>query len=108
MNLALQRCFHHSFREAVARCPERRGYFCRECVTEHAGRLICAACLRKLVVLPATQRRNFGGLIRLIQFAIGFLLALSFFYWLGQSLLDLPSSFHDGTLWRSRWLEEMQ
>ena len=106
MNLAHQRCFHHGHREAVARCPECRGFFCRECVTEHADRLMCAACLKKLAAVPVTRRAGFVGAIRTVQLAGGLLIALVFFYWLGQSLLDLPSSFHDGTLWRGRWLDE--
>jgi hypothetical protein len=27
-----------------------------------------------------------------------------FFYLLGQGLLRLPSSFHEGTLWQDPWL----
>ncbi len=106
MNVSLQRCFHHAQREAVARCPECRSFFCRECITEHGGRLICATCLKKLASLPLSQRVGFAGTLRLLQVAAGLILALVFFYWLGQSLLELPSSFHDGTLWRGRWLDE--
>jgi hypothetical protein len=105
MSLAHQRCFHHAEREAVARCAECRSFFCRECVTEHGGRLICAACLRELVAVPIRGRPAFLGLMRVLQLAFGFVVAAGFFYWLGQSLLELPSSFHDGTLWRGRWLE---
>ena len=46
--LTHQRCFHHSHREAVARCPECRQFYCRECVTEHDYRVICATCLKKI------------------------------------------------------------
>ena len=106
MTLAHQRCFHHGHREAVARCPECHGFFCRECITEHASRMICAACLKKLAAVPLTRRTGFVVAIRALQVAAGLFLALAFFYWLGQSLLDLPSSFHDGTLWRGRWVDE--
>src|SRR5438132_254763 len=54
--LARQRCLNHLNREAVARCPECKRFFCRECVTEHEDRLICAACLKKLA--KATARRR--------------------------------------------------
>ena len=47
-NLAHQRCFNHAVREAVARCPECGQCFCRECITEHDDRVVCAACLKKL------------------------------------------------------------
>ena len=39
-SLIHRRCLHHPAREAVALCPECRRFYCRECVTEHAGRMI--------------------------------------------------------------------
>lgn len=105
MSLAHQRCFHHAHREAVARCPECRNFFCRECVTEHADRVLCAACLKRIVAGPGTRRRGLVGLVRALQVAAGLVLAILFFYWLGLSLLEMPASFHDGTLWRGHWLE---
>ena len=57
-NLTFQRCFNHAAREAVARCPACGHYFCRECITEHDDRVICAACLRKLARVPLLQRRG--------------------------------------------------
>jgi hypothetical protein len=104
-SLAYQRCFNHSAREAVARCRECRNYFCRECVTEHDERMICAPCLRKLAARPLTQRRGFLSAVRAVQLCAGVLLAWLFFYWGGQFLLDLPSSFHDGTVWKGTWME---
>ena len=70
--LAHQRCFHHSLREAVARCPECRQFYCRECVTEHDDRMFCAACLRKRSVVAAPARRSFAWAVLLVQSAIGF------------------------------------
>ncbi|HKX60434.1 MAG TPA: rhomboid family protein [Verrucomicrobiae bacterium] len=105
-HLTLQRCFHHAGREAVARCPQCRSYFCRECITEHEDRVICASCLKKLARVPFTRRAGFVGVLRVFQVMGGLLIAAGFFYWVGQTLLDLPSSFHDGTLWRGRWIDE--
>jgi len=105
VGLSHQRCFNHAAREAVARCPECRQFFCRECVTEHDDRVICAACLRKLAVVPLKGRRGFLGLVRIAQLCTGVFLAWLFFYWAGQMLLRLPSSFHDGTAWKGTWLE---
>jgi hypothetical protein len=31
----------------------------------------------------------------------GLFTAALFFYWIGQILLLVPTSFHDGTLWKS-------
>ena len=55
--IAAPHCFHHADRMAVARCLECRRSYCRECVTEHSGRMICAACLRKAVSVQR-ERRN--------------------------------------------------
>jgi hypothetical protein len=98
--LVHQRCFHHSQREAVARCPECRQFYCRECITEHDDRVICAACLRKLAEAPAPTRRSFSGfIIPILQTAGGLVLLWLFFYFFGAALLSLPSSFHEGSVW---------
>jgi hypothetical protein len=102
-SLTTQRCFNHAQREAVARCPQCSRYFCRECVTEHEDRVMCSACLRKVRRTPLLQRRGIAGLIRLAQGLAGLLAAWFFFYLIGESLLSLPSSFHEGTLWRVQW-----
>lgn len=101
--LVHQRCFHHSQREAVARCPECRQFYCRECITEHDDRVICAACLRKLAAAPATTRRSFAvAAIPVLQTAGAFVLLWLFFYFLGAALLSLPSSFHEGSVWMEK------
>ena len=104
-NLAYQRCFNHAAREAVARCPQCSQYFCRECITEHDDRVICAACLRKLAPVPFLERRGFAGLMPLGQLLFGVLAAWFFFYLIGESLVSLPGSFHEKTLWKAGWLD---
>lgn len=94
-----QRCAHHPVREAVARCPECGGFFCRECITEHEDRVICASCLKQLAHTAAARRASFAGLGRIVFCALGFLIAWLFFYETGRTLLLIPTSFHDGTLW---------
>lgn len=102
-DLVHQRCFNHMLREAVACCPECRRYFCRECVTEHEDKVLCAACLRRKISPALAGRTRFSGLTRLVQFFLGAMLLWIFFYYLGQILLSLPSSFHEGTLWDTGW-----
>jgi hypothetical protein len=104
--LTQQRCFNHFDREAAARCLECRQFFCRECVTEHDDRSICAACLGKLAKLPLTKRRGFVGAVRLTQCAVGVLFLWFVFYLVGESLLAIPTSFHEGTLWQVHWLDK--
>jgi hypothetical protein len=50
------RCWNHEDREAVCRCPACGRPFCRECVTEHRARLLCAACLEKAARRSSTGR----------------------------------------------------
>ena len=94
MKIAQERCFNHGSREAVARCPECGRYFCRECISEHDGRVICAFCLRHLKT-GSSGRSRLARLLRAAQVVAGVLLLWSSFYLLGKALLSIPSSFHD-------------
>jgi len=99
--LAARRCERHSAREAVARCPSCSGHFCRECVIEHAGLLLCAACLAREAAetkKPAGTRWRQGG--RAVRLAAAFLLLWTVFYSLGQLLKLVPAKVHEGTVWR--------
>ena len=104
--LVHQRCLNHAAREAVARCPECRQFFCRECITEHDDRVICAACLKKLARVPLFKRPAFAGLLRAGQCVVGIFLAWFFFHLLADWLLKLPTDFHEGTLWEVNWLDK--
>ncbi len=97
--LAQQRCLHHPHREAVCRCPNCANYFCRECVTEHDDRLVCAACLRRLSS-PAPRQRALGHAAGLISAFVGLVLAWLFFYYAGRALILIPADVHEGTEWR--------
>ncbi|HAM72487.1 MAG TPA: rhomboid family protein [Verrucomicrobiales bacterium] len=102
--LLQQTCFHHAAREAAARCPGCRRFFCRECVTEHDQRLLCAACLGRLSSGGGGAGR--GALPTILRGAnalVGLCLTIAFFYLMGRILLSLPASYHEGTLWRNSW-----
>ncbi|HTI97264.1 MAG TPA: hypothetical protein VL527_00065 [Dongiaceae bacterium] len=101
-----QVCLHHAGREAVARCPQCGQFFCRECITEHDDRVICAACLRKLLRPEASRRRSFAGFTRATAFLLGLMLAWTAFYWVGRILLTIPTAFHNGTLWQGNFWDE--
>ena len=89
--LTQQRCFEHGEREAVARCLTCSRYFCRECVTEHDGRVMCMSCLRKATPATAKKQREFAGL-----FAVaGLIMAWFFFYGLGEMLVLIPADVHE-------------
>ncbi len=104
--LVHQRCFNHAGREAVARCPECKQFFCRECITEHDDRVLCAACLKKLTRPPLAQRFALAKIFHLAQVAFGILVAWFFFFLIGAGLLKIPASFHEGTLWQVHWIDQ--
>ncbi len=101
--LHARRCARHAEREAAARCPDCRGFFCRECVVEHRGKFLCAACLERAIgTNAATARRRRW---RAVGREAATLLAGVFVLWLlfygGGALLEkLPPDFHDGTIWK--------
>ncbi len=104
--LSQQRCFNHAGREAVARCPVCKQFFCRECVTEHDDRVVCSACLKKLARQPLSPRLSLAWLFRLAQLVFGIFVAWFFFFLIGQGLLKLPDSFHEGALWQVHWIDQ--
>ena len=104
--LTHQRCFNHFAREAVARCPECKHFFCRECVVEHDDRVLCSACLGKLASRSSPKPFTFARIVRLAQLGMGILVAWFFFFFIGNVLLKIPDSFHEGTLWNVPWIEQ--
>ena len=100
LSLAQQRCFNHATREAAARCPACKRFFCRECVTEHAGRMLCAPCLAAAAQSPQERARArlVVGLLRPLQMVASVFLLWLLFYALGQALVSLPDTFHQKDL----------
>lgn len=103
--LVRQRCLHHAGREAVARCPGCRRFFCRECIAEHEGRILCASCLAGLAAPAGPRRRGFPLVAAALQCLLAVAVAWFFFFLIGRGLLAIPTSFHEGTLWRKALLE---
>lgn len=99
-SLARKRCFNHAYREAAGRCGICGRYFCRECVTDHEERLLCSVCLQGRVHETGAGRSILLLPLRGLQFASGIVILWLLFYYLGVVLSALPSSFHDGTIWR--------
>jgi hypothetical protein len=93
--LLLHRCFHHENREASAQCPECRHYYCRECITEHDDKVICAACLSDKNPTKKPSNPWFVLLPRLITAFLAFFVIYLVFYSLGQTLASLPDKFHN-------------
>jgi hypothetical protein len=103
MNVAHQRCYNHAEREAAARCPECKRFFCRECVSEHDDRVLCAACLVKRTRPGFTKRYHLRGVVVMLQAMVGLVLLWLVFYTIGRILLNIPDTFHEGAVWRDLW-----
>lgn len=104
-SLARQRCFNHADREAAARCPACGRFFCRECVTDHEGKVLCAQCLRTTEGEPR-ERRTGRTLSRALQASISFLVLWFVFYTMGRALLTVPTQFHEDTMWQVEFMAE--
>ena len=98
--LRTERCAYHATREAVARCPGCARFFCRECISEHEDRVLCARCLAREVREQAQGRSRFRQFAYLLAAAVGFWTAWWFFDLLGHGLVRLPASVHEGTIWK--------
>lgn len=102
--VARQRCFHHPAREAVARCPACRRFFCRECVTEHDDRMLCSSCLARETTSKTFHRgRWWARWWPWLQGGGGLALIWVLFYLLGWMLLAIPHEFHEGAVWQADW-----
>lgn len=106
-SITLTRCFNHGQREAVARCPSCRRHFCRECVTEHDHRMLCASCIAAATaVSEAPARRPLRlPIFPALQLSGALFVLWLFFFTLGRLLLMVPSQHHDALLWEPRLVD---
>jgi hypothetical protein len=81
-----QHCWNHEAREAACRCGRS---YCRECVSEHEGRLLCAACLTLVVARSEQTNGGLGKLAPPGMIAGGILLAWLIYWAAGASLIGL-------------------
>lgn len=99
--IAARKCGRHPAREAVGRCASCHDHFCRECVGEHAGVLLCARCLAREAAPPAPVRRTDWRRLRELGLTAAAVMWLWVaFYGFGQLLKIIPSKVHEGTVWR--------
>jgi len=102
-----QVCLNHHAREAVAKCPDCGHFYCRECIAEHDDRVICAACLRKMLKPePARHSPLFTWLARAAAFGFSVMIGWIAYYSVAKILFSIPTSFHDGTLWQKGFLDQ--
>lgn len=99
MDLQQQQCVLHPERGAVACCPACHRFYCHECITEHAGRVLCRHCLTVQQEQQSSRlpwRRQF-----LIRFCFkplvvlaGLILLWLVFTAIGAMLIRFPDDFH--------------
>jgi hypothetical protein len=56
-----------------------------------------------LDVSASPRTGGFRGLVPIMQILLGGFVLWMFFFYLGQALLSLPTSFHEGALWQTKW-----
>ena len=93
-------CFHHPQREAAARCVGCGRPFCRECVTPVERRMFCASCYKAQTGVRAKATRDWFIVSVAGQAVLGLLGLWFTAYFLGKVLLELPSNYHEGTVWQ--------
>jgi len=98
--LHARRCVRHVEREAAARCPDCGEFFCRECVVEHHGRLLCSACLQRITAAKERRRERWAAVTRSAANVAGMAALWLAFYWVGAVLVKMPPEFHDGSVWK--------
>ena len=98
-NLRQRRCSNHPQREASARCPECTHYFCRECITEHDDRVLCASCLAKISLKKEATLQKWRWIPRIALALVSVIIVCLFFLLLGNLLLSIPAEFHKTGGW---------
>jgi hypothetical protein len=93
-----QRCWNHETREAVCRCPSCGRPFCRECVSEHESRLLCAACL---AVQGRARQAGRGRFAPAGAAIAGMLLAWLLIYGAGRGLVLITARIQEAA-WEER------
>ncbi|MDA0812251.1 MAG: rhomboid family protein [Verrucomicrobia bacterium] len=95
-----QTCLNHPSREAAALCPKCKRSFCRECITEHDYRMICANCLAEHREESVKVKREIRlPLMPVLQIVIGVIVIWTVYYQIGEILVEIPTELHDGKLW---------
>lgn len=101
--LHTRRCVRHEVREAAARCPGCTRDFCRECVVDHEGKLLCAGCVAKLAAAPvAAPGSRWPGIRRVAGLGFAVAVAWTAFFIVGKVLLAIPTAVHEGTIWKNQ------
>jgi hypothetical protein len=100
-NILQQHCWNHAVRGAVCRCPACRRAFCRECVSEHDSRLLCATCIQASLPVENPANRRVARIWVPSLALASALLAWFLFFSLGQIIME-SVTLADLSAWRER------
>ena len=92
-------CLNHPRREAAARCTSCGRPYCRECVTELDGRMVCGPCYKEKTQVKEKPKRDWFVVTTALQALLGLGTLWLAAWLLGQLLVNTPSSFHEATVW---------
>jgi len=101
-NVVQQHCWNHAQRGAVCHCPACHRPFCRECVSEHDSKLLCAICIKASVsAADGARARRMAPLWMATMAVASTLLAWAIFFSLGQIIME-SVTLADRSAWRDR------
>jgi hypothetical protein len=100
-SIARQQCWIHTQREAVCRCLDCEHFYCRECVSEHEGRLLCAACIHRLATRLASPAKTSRIPWVPVAALLGILISWTVFFVFAQAALEISSRAGEAQ-WRTR------
>jgi len=92
-----KRCVNHSSRESVAICPVCSKTYCRECITEHKGKMLCRNCLEEQIQKNNKAKKNrtkIKATIMIVLFVTAFFSSWFFFALTGYFLASMPQKYH--------------
>src|SRR4051812_27624082 len=92
-------CLNHRHRPAAAMCTSCGHLFCRECITEFGGRMMCSSCHEKKTAVQVTRKWDWFVFTTSAQVLAGLALLWFSTWLLGRILVSIPSAFHEGATW---------
>ena len=95
VSLKHRRCLNHAEREASARCPICKNDFCRECITEHKGKMLCVNCLKESTKKKKNHKKLFTPIFYTLLLALTLIIIFLCFVSMGREIAFREISKHD-------------
>jgi hypothetical protein len=98
-------CHRHPDRPAAARCTSCKRSYCRECIVDHKGRILCGPCLEHLFASKGDTRSTpfwrTGARVaaRLVVLAAAAVLVFEWFHALGGGFKRVDGWIENALAW---------